>query len=792
MNSKANDYNEITFFEEENLNIREIIEPYLYYWKWILTSVLLALALSYGYLRYATKEYFTSAQILLHDNGSQSPELAALSDIATTFSGEGGSALVTDQIKILKSRRLVSKVVEDNSLNIRYFLKGRVNESEIWKDKLPFSILFEDSSVLYKDKFNGNFEIEFLDGKKFKVKDDSGVFPSGEYYFGQKINSSFGKFVVHNKKVLQNSQYKIYYQPIPVVTQSVISKLDIAPETGDKKSRIINLNITDNVKERGERIINSLIEVYNIDNKTDNNKLARATSDFINNRLEVISGDLRRIDQNMAQYKSKNNINSVETEADVYLNDALSVDKQVVEYRAQLQIVKHLNDVLNNRNFVLLPSNIGIQDPALNTTINQFNELILEKQEYSKSMKEGHPVMETLDKSIAELRHNIRNSLNLYQNTVQTSLNTVQNKKNDAMAKLNRFPMQEKGFKSIAREQQIVEAVYLHLLQKREESELRASATSDAFKIVDSAYTQKGVVKPKVSMVLVGAFVIGLVLPILFLFFKFLLNNKVESKSDILRVFKGAFLGDIPCNAEKKKLIGLNDRGEVAEAFRIIRSNLNFVYPKDDTKAQVMMVTSTIAGEGKTFTSVNIAQVLGVSGKKVLLVGGDIRSPKILITLGLEKTMSTRKGLTDYIVERQLDWKNLVIHKENSLTFDILHSGTIPPNPSEILLDKRVEQLIEEAKEDYDYIIIDSAPVAQVTDSLQLAHLVDTTLYIVRNNYLDKRLLDILKEVSENHKLRNIAVIHNDVNYTKRGYGYGYGHATDQKKKRWWQFYLQN
>lgn len=775
MNSKVNDYKEITFLEEENLNIREIIQPYLYYWKWILTSVLLALALSYVYLRYATKEYLTSAQILLHDNGSQSPELAALSDIATTFSGEGGSAVVTDQIKILKSRRLVSKVVENNNLNIRYFLKGRVNESEVWKDKLSFSILFEDSSVLYKDKFNGNFEIEFLDGKKFKVKDDSGVFPSGEYYFGQKINSSFGKFVVHNKKVLQNSQYKIHYQPIPVVTQSVIGKLDITPETGDKKSRIINLKIIDNVKERGERIINSLIEVYNIDNKVDSDKLAKATSDFINNRLGVISGELRRIDQNMAQYKSQNSINSIESEANVYLNDALSVDKQVVEYRAQLQIVKHLNDVLNNRNLVLLPSNIGIQDPTLNTTINQFNELILEKQEYSKSMKEGHPVMETLNRSIAELRKSIKNSLNLYQNTVQTSLNAVQNKKNDAVAKLNRLPIQEKGFKSIAREQQIVEAVYLYLLQKREEAELKVSATSDTFKIVDSAYTQKGFIKPKVSVFFIGAFIIGFILPILFLFFKFLLNNKVESKNDILRVFNGTFLGDIPCNTDKNVLILPNDRGEVAEAFRILRSNLNFISPKDDGKAQIIMITSTISGEGKTFTSINMAQVLGLVGKKALVIGADLRSPRLLSILRLNKSGNMKKGLTDYIVERQLDWRNLIIPKESSLTFDVLHSGTMPPNPSEILLDKRVEQLIEEAKEDYDYIIIDSAPVAQVTDSLQLAHLVDITLYIVRNNYLDKRLLSILKEVYENHKLRNIAVIHNDVNYTKRGYSYGYG-----------------
>ncbi|HLT53050.1 MAG TPA: polysaccharide biosynthesis tyrosine autokinase, partial [Flavobacteriaceae bacterium] len=539
----------------------------------------------------------------------------------------------------------------------------------------------------------------------------------------------------------------------------------------------------DHLKERAELLINSLIRSYNKESKDDGTKLAVATSDFINERLKLIENDLKNVDKNLADYKTANKLNNTEMESGAFLQNALTVDQEVVELNAQLEVAEHLIKTLEQSTTVLLPSNVGIQDPALTSAINSYNQLVLEKQEYSKSMREDNPAMITLNQNIANIKEGIQGSLSLYRSNLTSSLKIVNNKKSNLNEKLQQLPAQELGFRNIARQQQIVEAIYLFLLQKREEAEIKASATVDVLKVVDEAYGTNIPVTPKRNIIYLGSFLVGLFIPFAILNLKFILNNTIKDKTDFKEVFNGAFLGDIPTSPDV--IINDNDRSSLAESFRIIRSNLNFILPKNND-SKVIYITSTVAGEGKTFTAVNLSQILSLTKKKVILVGADVRAPKILDYLDLSNN-KRKQGLTDFIINEQLKTTDIIMREPGNYAFDVLSAGSLPPNPSELLMDERFSLLLQELKNTYDFVIVDTAPVGMVSDTVIIAEHADATLFVARSNFLDKRLTGVLEDMYVNKKLKNIALLINDVDYN-RGYRYGYGYGYGEtKKKKWWQ-----
>ncbi|ALM50494.1 hypothetical protein AMR72_17340 [Flavobacterium psychrophilum] len=768
---------EITFRNPSEIaNPRELFEKYFYYWKWFAISIVISLLFAVLYLRYANKNYEVNAQILLNDKSKASPELAALTDATASFTGTNSNASVNDQIKIMKSRRLMYKIIQQSRLNVNYFNHGNITKIEVLAKHSPVQIKFEQDTAYTSYNFSGKLEIKTINLKQFEIVEGDLIKP-GIYHYYQPIPTSLGAvtFIPNVNNI--GKVVNIQFQPITSTVQKYIQKISVTPDD-DANSMIVNFALVDNIKERAILIVNSLINSYSLESKEDESKLAEATASFINERLQLITSDLENVDKNLEDYKTKNNLNNTETEAVMFLTDALAADKEVVTQGAQLQIAQHLQQTLQNNKNSLLPSNIGIQDAALSETISNYNQLVLEQQQYSKSMTPNNPTMVTLLKNIEDLRINILSSLKMYVRNLQASLNLLQNTEGGLNNKLKKLPKQERGFRNIARQQQIVEAIYLFLLQKREEAEIRATATIDTLKIVDEAYTTNTPVTPKNSSVYFWSILLGFFVPFTLLFLKFLLSNTIKDKKDFNGIYSGPFLGDIPTSDDE--ITGSNDRSGLAESLRIIRSNLNFILPKT-TYGKVIYVTSTLPGEGKTFTAVNLAQILALTKKTVIVLGADVRVPKILDYLNLTvKNM----GLTTLLANHDVDVNTVILKQPDNYLFDILPAGIIPPNPAELLMDERFKEIVTELKNRYDYVIVDTAPVGMVSDTQIIAEYADATLFIARSNYLDKRLTTVLQDMYLNKKLKNIGLIINDVNYNKGyGYGYGYGYEYNDRKK---------
>ena len=658
--------------QEEDINLRQLFEQYVYYWKWFVLSIIIILGLAVVYLRYSQKSYLTTAKILLKDEKSASAgELAGIAELTNSL-GFGGTraAFVTDQIEVLSSRRLMRKVVDQHHLNIIYSVKGNIRTSEVMASEMPFSVEVlgnQDSSkvnmrVAYKGTGNLNI-IDLVSGNKAVTAFDKPI----------KIGKSNLIFHRNDKnKISPDDEYVVNVIPKDWAIDANLSAIAIVPSK-EMQSYIVNFSMISTTNKKAELIINSLIDVYNADLTNDKLRMTRATSDFINKRLMLISKDLSGADEEAAEFKAANSMVDMATEAGVFLNTASDNDKKVLEYRTQLQLVDHMNDYLKNQEVgKLLPSNIGLQDVSIGTSIEAYNKLVLERDDLLKSASEQNPAVIALNENIIESSRNIRQSLQNYQRVTKLALNSIQQKSNEIKGRISSIPTQEQGFKKISRQQQIVESLYLLLLQKREESEVKAAATPDNLKIIDAAYENGVPVSPKKSLVLLGALVMGFLIPFVALYLKFLLDNKIHSRKDIEEIVKVPVLGEIP--TAEDTIVHLNDRSSLAEAFRILRTNMNFMFGADKKEAsKVVFVTSTISGEGKSFVTTNLAQILSMSGKKVVLIGADIRSPKVLDYLGLSHLQHTNVGITQFLINPDMDVNNIIIKKPGNYDFDVIY-----------------------------------------------------------------------------------------------------------------------
>ncbi|HBX63591.1 MAG TPA: tyrosine protein kinase [Flavobacteriaceae bacterium] len=764
--------------EEENINLRQILEQYLYYWKWFVLGLLVAIIGALFYLKYTQKLYQVSAKILLNEKESAAGELAGLADAATIF-GSSSNAEVGDQIEILKSRRLISKVVEKNNLNIRYFSVGRIAEIETTVKDSPIKILFLNEADKLNDELYEELNVKIESTTKFSLTNNN-TKETKSYSFGQKIKSSFGDIVISpNKNISKSidSEYLIKLNSLDYTVNLYQSKIQIEPNS-DKNSKIINFNLVGSIPEISKQFIDDLIKQYNLDLVSDNNKLTEATSKFIDSRLAIVTGDLKGVDKNLERYKQRNDITDVTSEANIFLQNASDNEKKLLESTNQLQLVDYMNSALSSNKSDLLPTNIGLQDQTIASQIASYNELVLTKDDMLKSVTNEHPNVVKLQEQIIDIKRNLKNSLRLYRNNTQTTLSSIQTKQNQIRSRIEKVPSQERGFRDISRQQQIVEALYLFLLQKREENEIKAAATPENIKVIDFAYDSKIPVSPKKNIVLLGAIILGIIVPFAFIYIYKLLNNNVNSKEDVEDAVGAPIAGQVP--KSEISIIEPNDSSSVAEAFRILRTNMNFLL-RNSTEPQSIYITSTIKGEGKTFISTNLAQILTMSGKSVLLIGADIRSSKVLDYLGITDQYRHKYGVTEYLISNDINISDIIIKNPADYKFDVIYSGQVAPNPSELLMNGRFDDIVKYGKANYDYVLIDTAPVSLVTDTLLISDSADITMYVVRANYLDKRMLAIPKELYQDNRLKNMAMVVNDVDFTK-GYGYGYGYGENHNK----------
>ena len=768
-----NNLNQPNVAKEEEFNFKQLFEQYAFYWKWFLLSIIVCLVGATLYLRYAEKIYSVSAKILLQNEKEASGELSGLSELANISGYSPGSAFVSDQIDILKSRRIVRKVVEESTLNISYFSIGKVKSTEVLAKDSPIKLIPVNSNNPKLDSLSYTANIVINDENSFDLTDNNRKLKN--LTFGSKIESPLGVLMILPNGIIKRfigNEFKVTYQPINKSIDFVIGSVDMA-QNKDKQSYVVNLTMENSLREKAELILNSIIQKYNEDVSNDKNQVNKATTDFINKRLELISVELSDADRNVANFKDDNRLVDMANEAQLYLQTATENEKRLLEAETQLTLATLMKESIKPDNSSLLPSNIGLQDGSIEQTIANYNRIVLERDDLLKSATSDNPVVKNLNDNLSGLNKSLKTSLDNYVRGLQLKVTSLSSQQSKFQGKLGNIPGQEEGFKNISRQQQIVESIYLFLLQKREETEIQAAATPANLKVIDEAYGADRPVAPRKFFVFVAAIFISLLVPFGFLYLKFLLDNKVHSRKDIEARFSAPILGEIP--ASEDPVVKDNDRSSLAEAFRILRTNISFMIGTKKDSA-VVFVTSTTSGEGKSFVATNLSRILAMSGKKVLLIGADIRSPKVLDYLGLSHLQHTNIGITQYLINPDMPVDNIIIHKPTPYDFDIIYSGYIAPNPAELLMNGHFKEVVEYGRQNYDYVLVDTAPVSLVTDTLLISEFADLTVYVTRANYLDKRLLNVPKELYEQGKLKNMAVVLNDVDFA-RGYGYGYGYG---------------
>ncbi|WP_108868392.1 GumC family protein [Aquimarina aquimarini] len=766
-----------------SFNLRDQIIRYLKKWYWFALSVFVFVTLAYVKIRYTIPQYNVSSTIVIsQDQNLSESELSAFKDLGLL---DDNQSSIENEIQIVKSRTLLTNVVNNLKLNVRYFSEGRILEVENYpKSLIEISFLSPDSIVHTKSKV---FNARINSGTSFSFVNADGEKLS-DHLFGNTINTSIGDIIitpsVDKMEANVGKIIKIVISPVKLIAESYRTRLSIVPV---KNSSIIRISLNDPVKAKAKDIINNLVEEYNKATIENKKQTSARTADFINNRLDLISGDLTQVDDQAASYLSQRGLTSGDVGGQAQQISQLDSQnsQEIAKLNTQLHFIESMrNFVLSQEGkFDLVPqSNSGFSDPTVSATVSKYNRLILQRQRLLKVSSVQNPVVVNIDQQIGGLRQVLINSLNSVKSSMKVQLRSLNTQNQYFGGQIYSAPIRQKDIRAIEREQTIKEQLYLYLLQKREEAEIKSHITPANARVLDRASTIGAYpVSPNKRTIYASALFLGLMLPFIILYTSDLLNVKVRSRDDLEKVLSMPIIGEIPkVKSKNKLLISKNDRSGIAEAFRILRTNLDFLMAGiSKNRGKVIFVTSTISGEGKTLISSNLSKTLAISGKKVAYLGTDLRNPKLHNFFDLPNGKNA-KGLTNYIMNKELKPDDIIYKIEDSL--DIIPSGAIPPNPAELLMQERVGKMFDYLEEHYDYIVVDTAPVTLVTDTLLLAKYGDLSIYIVRENYSDKRVLQVPENFYREKRLPNIAVLLNAVD-NQGSYNYGYGYGKKSKKK---------
>lgn len=781
--SKANASNQF--------NLKKAASIYLKRWFWFALSILICLAIAFTKLRYTEPSYLATAKImLLSDTDSSSPD-AIFKDLP--FFAEKEDAKVEDEIEVIMSRDFFQSVAKELQLNIQHFSKGRIYDSEIYKS-VPISINFIASDSII-NQVNFSFHTEIVSDKSFKYwvnEDDEPKVVA----FGEHIPTAFGGMIITpsnpNLKADYGTDIRTQITSVKSVAESLKRRVTILQEV--KGSKIISISIQDPIVEKAKDIVNTLIVKYNEATLKQKNIKSINTSKFIDDRIDLIAKDLLGVDDSIVRFKTGNKVTDVASEAGQFLTTSMANDQQLELSRMQLRQLNYMDSSLGDSNsYTPIPSNLGLGDPTIVTLSSRYNELITERDRLLKSAGEKNSVVIQLDQNLRSIKENLNRSIQNSKKSLGIQINSLENQSSKLNSKIYSVPGQESKLRGIERKQGIKEQLYLYLLQKREEAAISLTATSPSSKVIDQAYSTGSPVSPNKRMYYIGALFLGFLIPFGIIYVGDLLDTKIHNKEDLEKEIKNiTVLGEIPrvkqgIKGTEKLLVEKNDRSILSESFRIVRTNFDYVRRGRTVEAydNVVFVTSTINGEGKSFFSVNTALTIANTNKRVLLIGADIRNPQLdHVVKHASKLQQNPIGLTEFIVDKSiLVGETINSYTINDIKIDILLSGKVPPNPAELLMSGRLKDIFDYASNQYDMVIVDTAPAMLVTDTLLISHFAGHTIYLTRAEYTEKQVLNFAKELHADKKLNGMMLVVNDVNQSNFGYGAKYGYYGAPEKK---------
>ena len=768
--------------KEDLISVMEIATLFIKHWKWIVLGLLLALAVAFVYLRYTTPVYKVASSVVLKEEGRSGPSAmpGTLEEIAMMSSVSN----VENELYILKSRSMIRSVINRLDLHTSYIVEGRVKSMDLYTQS-PVIVDMAQSDL---DRLRETISFEMQMESEEKVHIRGTVAGNAlDTIFTQLpavILTDVGAISFTRRHEIKPDNRLLYVsiQHPDAVIGTYRGNLEVTQAS--RQATVINLALNTPYREKGRDFINTLIEVYNNEAIEDKNQEARNTQLFIEERIAIIDQELSTAEQNVEQYKQEEGLTDLQTDLQRDMQMGSQYEQRLVEVETQLNVVGSLNSYLDNpaNSNKTIPSNIGVQDPTLSATTSEYNRLLLERERLSQSMTDDNPAMKRLNEQISGLRESIGASINSVQQGLQIQRREARNQANLFGGRVSAVPTQEREFMELSREQQIKASLFLMLLQKREENALALAAYANKAKVLDEAASE-GMVAPRRMIVLLAALMLGLLIPMGIIYLMDMLQYRIRTRGDVDRVTKVPILSEVPKHPEEENIAVMeNETRPIDEAFRMLRTNLLLTLGADN---KVVTCTSTVSREGKTFIALNTAISLSLLNKRVLLVGLDLRIPRLREYMNLE----TRDGITSYLSGFEKDLDRLIVPSGITENLFALPSGAIPPNPAELLSRPSLDAAFAKLREEFDYILIDSAPVSQVTDTLILNRVADATVYVCRANYSSKGNLRFANDMMTQNRLKNMVLVVNDVDEFHHAYGYGYGRGygygyKDKKKKK--------
>lgn len=789
MNKIVNDNEAVVAVNEERdeslLNFQFLIKTFILNWQWFILSLIITLSVAMIYVRYSLPVYQVSAKVLIKDDDNASSrgrnnQIMNTSTLGILTSTDG----FDNELEILKSKSLAEETVQDLKLYVNYFSVGKIIDVPIY-DNTPVLVDINKENL---DKLEGSIKlnIEKDNNNIYNVRGTCVKGGAKQTFKGQgklpfSIKSPVGTIsFVQNVKCVENETKKKYIAYIYNPKDVINSYVKVGVEPLSKTTSIAVLTRNDFIPERAKEYLKHLVTVYNRQANEDKNIIAVRTEEFINQRLEKINAELGSTDGAIERYKRNNNIIDATSSAQLSLNQSNEADISLRDINTQIMLMQSLKEYMQTptNKYQTLPSNVGLKDPSAATLIGQYNQIALERNRVLRSASEHSPVIQELTSQLDALITSINGAIDQSKRGLEIQKKAIMSTYGKYTGKLSQTPEQERFLTEIGRQQTVKSSLYIMLLQKREENSITLAATSDKGRLIDEPAFM-GKVKPKTAIIMLIALLLGIGIPLLILILKELLRYRIEGRQDVEKLTNCPIIADIAMANDTIKTIGdivikENQNNQMEEIFRGMRTNLQFILKESQN---VIMFTSSVSGEGKTFVAGNLATSFAFLGKKVLLVGLDIRRPRLSHLFGMDKKT---EGITTLLTKNSVtteDVLSLCIPSGVNKNLDLLIAGPVPPNPSELLTRSTLTDIFNILRKEYDYVIVDTAPVGLVTDTLHIGKIADATVMVCRADYTEKSSFSMINDFAENNKLPNVSIVVNGVDMSKKKYGYAYGYG---------------
>jgi len=746
--------------QEESLNIKSEVAYYLFFWPWFLLTIIISLIGCYTYLRYTPNIYNSSAQVQITKSDASSSFLNT--EVTSLF---GSRINVENDISVITSNHILSRVVEELNLQTIIMSEGLFKSSLVFDEKLPFKIDFKNPNQ--KQQWTLSFS------------DESALITNGILNFkinkNQTLENDFFLLTINDEIFDINKKYIITRTSLNNATNLLKKRLSARPASD--RGEIINLSISGTNRRRNDVILNSLIEVIINDRIADQRQLTGATMKFIDNRLKTLKNSLDSISTKTIDFQINNNVFNEEIQTSNALSNIVKENEAAFNLKIQLEIANSLlNQLKIQDDFEILPANIGILDESINQQIGAYNKLVIDRNTILVSATNKSPLVLQINEQLKRLKKANLEGIIRYIANLRLSLNNYQKINKESMDTASGLPEKAYTMRTLAREFKFAEDLLVFLSQRKEEASISYVSVLPNLKVLSYGVSNNSPVSPRPKIIYIGGLFIGLIFPFGILFLLKILDTKINTREDLEKGLPGlSILGEVPFDENYSS--DTDDRGIIAESTRVIRSSMSFLL--NQNKPQVIITTSTIKGEGKSFVSYNIAQSYNALGKKVILIGADLRNPQVHNLLGIERG---NLGLSTFLNDVNYnDLDKLIVKGKSIDEIDYLLSGAIPPNPSELLMRPRMKELIEILKSSYDLIIIDSAPLLLVSDTTPLLPLCDLVVYVSRAQYSDKNIFPFIKEMHSRENMPPFGVVLNGLIASPSSSSYGYGYRYSYK-----------